>query len=41
MLFNFASLLLLMCEVSALWIAYCRDAICSAGKACERDNWSR
>ena len=34
-------LLLFMCEVSALWMAFCRAAIRSAGKACERSNWSR
>ena len=37
---NFASLLWLMCELSALWIAFWRAAIRSAGKACDRDNWS-
>src|SRR6266404_44138 len=40
MRFSFASLLWLMCELSALWIALCRAAIRSAGKACDRDNWS-
>jgi len=30
---NFASLPLFMCELSALWIAFCRAAIWSAGKA--------
>src|SRR4029077_16367351 len=38
--FNFASLPRLICELSALWIAFCRAAIRSAGKACDRDNWS-
>src|SRR6267378_1959673 len=40
MRFNFASLPLLMCELSALWIAFRRAAIRSAGRACDRDNWS-
>ena len=38
--FNFARLLLLMCEFSAPLIASRRPAIRSAGKACERSNWS-
>ena len=36
--FNFATLLLLMCELSALLIAVRRAAIRSAGKACDRSN---
>ena len=40
MLCSFASVLLLMCELSALWMAFCRAAMRSAGKACERFNWS-
>src|SRR5579859_7569024 len=41
MRFNLASLLLLMCELSALWIAFRKSAIRAAGRACDRDNWSR
>ena len=34
--FNFATLLSLMWDFSALAIAFCRELICFAGKACER-----
>src|SRR5579864_240073 len=39
-LFNFAILFLLLCEFSALRIAFSSCAIWLAGRACERDNWS-
>src|SRR5579864_4706909 len=36
--FNFARLLRLRCELSALWIAFRRAVTCSAGNAFDRDN---
>ena len=38
---NLATLFLFMWEDSALWTAFCKEAICFAGRACERDSWSR
>src|SRR5580704_1186063 len=38
--FSFAMLLTLMCDFSALLIAFCSLAIRPSGRACDRDNWS-
>ncbi len=38
MLFNFARVFLLMCDLSAFCIAFCRSTTRSAGKASERVN---
>lgn len=36
--FSFATFFSFMCDLSAFWIAFCREVTCFDGKACDRAN---